>query len=345
MDRALKDIERVAGQDVYWHYGQAVRLTWMAEDKKKSKAAVDQMLNDALKHITAARDLHPSWSRLAVLMGVIYAEQGKMDWALNKYLEAIELGERSPQIIQRTLQLLFEKQRFTQADDLLQKLEKQQVSFTSDLNWVTAQVALHQKEFGRALETARKAAAGSKKYQDYLWLGQMLIVVGNQAKADGQAKQAQELLAEAEQTLRRATEIAPTVAVNWVALVQLYGATEAKDKAEKAIREASQKISVKEAPLALAQCYESMRNMDAAQKQYEAVLAAAPKDPVGVRSRGRVLRSRKEVEPCRSPTEPDYRRQGAVTGGRRILGPARTRLDPRQPRRLPELPKIAAVDR
>ena len=132
---------------------------------------------------------------------------------------------------------------------------------------------------------ARKAAAeGSKNYEDYLWLGQVLSVVGRQTKADGQTRQAKELLAEAEKALRRAVEIEPKIAATWVTLIQFFSAGGAKDQAEKVINEASRKIPAKQAPLALAQCYEAMQNMDMAQKKYEAALAASPQDPVVVRS-------------------------------------------------------------
>ena len=48
-------------------------------------------------------------------MGVVYGQMGKIDSALNTYQEAIELGERNPQVIQRTIQLLFAKQRYDDA--------------------------------------------------------------------------------------------------------------------------------------------------------------------------------------------------------------------------------------
>ena len=150
------------------------------------------------------------------------------------------------------------------------------------MNQLSASVALQEKEFDRAVETARKTAAGSKNYQSHLWLGQVLGVVARQAKADGQTKKAAELSAEAEKAFRYAVELEPKVATTWVTLVQFLSAGGAKEQAERAIQEASQKIPAKDAPLALAQCYEVMQNLDAAQKKYEAALAAAKDDPLTV---------------------------------------------------------------
>jgi tetratricopeptide (TPR) repeat protein len=282
LEQALKEVERIAGQDAFWHYGQAHRLAWSVEEKKLSKAAAEPVLNEALKHLSQAREQRPSWARLVSLMGVVYGQLGKIDSALNTYQEAIELGERNPQIIQRTIQLLFAKQRYDDARRLLHQFEGQQANFSAGMNQLSASVALQEKEFDRAVETARKTAAGSKNYQSHLWLGQVLGVVARQAKADGQTKKAAELSAEAEKAFRYAVELEPKVATTWVTLVQFLSAGGAKEQAERAIQEASQKIPAKDAPLALAQCYEVMQNLDAAQKKYEAALAAAKDDPLTV---------------------------------------------------------------
>ena len=95
LEQALKGLEGVAGQDAYWHYGQARRLSWSVEDKKVSKSAAEPVLNEALKHLGQAHELRPSWSRIVALMGIVYGQMGKSDSALNSYLEAIELG-RAP---------------------------------------------------------------------------------------------------------------------------------------------------------------------------------------------------------------------------------------------------------
>jgi tetratricopeptide (TPR) repeat protein len=281
LEQALKGLEAVAGPDAYWHYGQARRLSWSVEDKKLSKAAAEPVLNEALKHLGQARELRPSWSRIVALMGIVHGQMGKFDLALNSYLEAIELGERNPQVIQRAIELLYTKQRYDDANRLLHQFE-QQMAVSPDMNRLSASVALQQKDFDRAVETARKAAAGSKNCETHLWLGQVLSVVGRQAKADGHAKKAETLSAEAEKAFRRAVEIEPTVATTWVALIHFLHVGGEKDRAAQAINEARQKIPAKQAPLALAQCYEAMQKFDEAQKMYAAALAAAPDDPLTV---------------------------------------------------------------
>jgi len=281
MDEALKEIERVSGHGAYWLYGQAVRLGMKAKDKENA----GEMLSLALKYLAQAREQRQSWSRIPLLMAGIYDQQGKTDSALKNYLEAIDMGERNPGAIRRTVQLLFQKQRYADADQLLRQLEKQQVPFSADMSRAGAEVALRQGEFERALDMARKAASSkSKNYQEQVWLGQVLSIIGRRAKAEGHAKEAEELFTDAEKALRRAVELEPKNPATWVALIQFLSATEAESKAEKAIQEAGKKLPPKTAPLAMAQCYEVMKKKEAAEEKYEAALAADPQDPFVVRS-------------------------------------------------------------
>ena len=283
MEQALKEIERVAGSGAYWLYGQAVRLSLQAKGKKGAEH--DQLLNEALDLLARAREARQNWSRIPLLMAGIYDEQGKLDLALKNYQEAIEMGEHDPAAVQRTIQLLFQKQQYGEADRLLRQLDQQQVPFSPDMNRASAEAALRQGDFDRALETARKSAASdSKRYQEQMWLGQMLSVIGRRAKAEGQTKKAEELLTEAEKALRRAVEIEPKLPATWVALIQFLSSCDKEDQAEKLIDEASKSIPAKQAPLAIAQCYEVMGKTDAAEGKYEAALAASPQDVLVLRA-------------------------------------------------------------
>ena len=281
MDQALKEIERVAGHGAYWLYGQAVRLGMKAKDQDNA----EDLLNQALKYLGQARELRQSWSRIPLLMAGIYDQLGKTDSALKNYLEALDMGERNPGAVRRAVQLLFQKQRYADADQLLRQLEKQQMPFSADMSRAGAEVALRQGEFGRALDMARKAASSkSKNFQEHVWLGQVLSIIGRRAKAEGHAKESEELLGDAEKSLRRAVELEPKNPATWVALIQFLSASDAESKADQVIQDAGKKLPAKVAPLALAQCYEVMRKKEAAEEKYEAALAADPQDPFVVRS-------------------------------------------------------------
>ncbi len=281
MEAALKEVERVAGQDPFWLCGQAILLVMRTKDPKASGDSLDE----ALKKLAQARELRPSWSRLPAVMATIYDRQGDSDSALKEYLHALDMGERSPGAIRRTIQLLFLRQRYSQADRLLRDLEKQQVPFTPEMNRACAEAALQTGDFDRALEKARLVnAADSKDYLQHIWLGEVLNIVGRHAKAEGRSKDAEGLLAEAEKSLRRAVGLEPTKSDAYVALVRFLYGLDKKDEISKVIAEAQAKIPKKEQALGLAKCYEVMNKNESAQDQYELALAAAPNDPEIVRT-------------------------------------------------------------
>ena len=92
------------------------------------------------------------------------------------------------------------------------------------------------------------------------------------------------LLTEAEKALRRAVELEPKLPETWVALIRFLSSCGKEDEAEKLIDAASKSIPAKQAPLAIARCYEAAGKTKAAEAKYEAALAAYPKDVLTLRS-------------------------------------------------------------
>lgn len=271
LGKVLSEIEAIAGRGPLWLYGQAVRLTVQSKENNA------EMLGQALECLARAREMRPTWSRLPLLAGGIYETQGKLDQAMDNYLQAISLGERDPEIIRRTVQLLFQNQRYSEADRLLRRLEDRQIPFTSDMNRMWTEIALRQGNFEQALEMAQKSInEGSKDYRDHLWHGQVMGILARRAKADGRIQVAAKTLEKAEKALRRALELRERSADCWVSLVQLLAAMDQRPKARETIVAAQAKIPQQQAPLALAHCYEAVGELNQARAKFEAALAAAP---------------------------------------------------------------------
>ena len=278
IEKALKEIERVAGKGAYWLYGQAVVLYLSGKDEKDANARTAKF-QQALALLNKAQERRGDWSRIPLMEGGIYDALGKPDLALDNYRKAFDMGERNPRGTKRLVQLLMQTHQYAEADQLLGQLEQEQPTLTSELNRAGAELDLQLGDYNRALDRARKGAtADSKNYLDHLWMGQMLGVLGSQAKAAKQDKKSAELLAQAEKAFRRAVELEPTLPQPWVALVRFYSVNGEVDKAEKAVEQAKLKIPVKDAPLALAQCYQAMHKPEEAEKQYEAALQTAPQN-------------------------------------------------------------------
>ena len=272
MGRVLKELERIEGRGPLWQYGRAVHLVLQA------KAGGDAQLTEALELLTKAALARPAWSRIPLLAAEIEDRRGNEELAIRHYSRAFELGERSPRALRRAVHLLSLRQRFLDADRLIRRLEEQQNPFSTDLGRLASEISLRLDEFDRALEMARQAARDSKQYGDHVWLGQVLAILGQRARSEQRATEATQMLGEAEREFRRAIDLTVEATDAWVALIRFYGRTGQTEKAEQAIAEAQKRIPAGLAPLASAQCYEVLGQLDRAEEAYQKALTAAPGD-------------------------------------------------------------------
>jgi len=289
MDAALDEIRRVESDGPIWHYAAALRLILPSEKDRNPPAGETQKppqpekqvekqddeqrqaaLHEALDHLAEALRLRPDWSRALMLQGLVYEESQQEDAALAKYLEAVRQGESNPELARRALRLLFGKGEYAAANNLLHQLEGQQVQFTTELFREQSAVLSGLQDYLGALKAAQRVAASSKNNRDYLWLGQLCSILGRRDEAEKAFQQASQL-----------DEKAPEP---WVNLVQFFVRTNQKDRAEKALASAREKIPASEAPLALAECLEILGKSDEAGQQYVLALKQKPDDPLIVRS-------------------------------------------------------------
>jgi len=288
MDQALEKIRQIE-QGPLWLYARAVRLSW--QGKKGDK----QLLRDALALLEQARQLRPSWPRIPLLAGGIHDQLGQAEEALESYLLAIDLGERNPVAIRRAIQLLYLQNRFIEARKLLGRFEE----IPPELLGMARTVDLRLGNLQQALDSARKAAEDSDDCMDSIWLGQILAMMGQRAKADQRLRESQEMLREARQALQRATELDDRNPIPWIALIQFLHGTGEQQQAQEAIVRAAAKIPKDQAPLALAQCYEGTGKLARAKQKYEEALGASPASPhVALSVAGFYLRT-KQSEPAR----------------------------------------------
>ncbi|MCL4193367.1 MAG: tetratricopeptide repeat protein, partial [Thermoguttaceae bacterium] len=283
----VSEIHRIEGGGPLWQYARALQLVlkWnelerdSADASKRQQADAD--LREAMDHLASAATARPAWSLLYLLTARIHELRSQPDMALEAYTRAIDLGSREPQAIRRAIGLLYERQRYSEAYALIQRLSEQQTPFSADLARLASDVSLRLDDFDRALELARNNARDSTNYLDHVWLGQVLTVMGMAAQQ--QSAEGKTFLDEAEQSFRQAITLKVDAPDAWVALILFFGQTGDTEKAEAAIVEAQQKIPQGIAPLALAQCYEAMGRMEDAEKSYQQALAADPEGGVTAR--------------------------------------------------------------
>jgi tetratricopeptide (TPR) repeat protein len=267
--QAIKDVEGTNG--TYWHYAHASYLAWKAKGKDKKKLTEDdrQLLAEARRELAAIAPKRPGWSRIPLAEARIDDQEGKYDRALEKYLKAIDLGERAPDVVQRTIQLLGARQRYDEIGKVIHKLPEQAV-LQSGLPREAAVALWQEKDNAMALRAAEAAVPkDSKDFHDHVWRGQIFLAT---QKKD-----------EAEKSFRRAVELAPNEADAWAPLIQFLAGTN-KEEAEKELAKAEAKIPPATARQAFAACYEALGRNSDAEKMLRAALAARPDDPVALRN-------------------------------------------------------------
>ena len=121
----LQQIQRIEGRErgPLWCYGEAARLIQLSDSDKSQLVTARNCLSEALVQ-------RPRWSRAFVLLAEVDKREGNLSAATDRYESAVELGERSPNVIRNLVLLLYKRQRFAEADQLLRKLEAQQAPFS-----------------------------------------------------------------------------------------------------------------------------------------------------------------------------------------------------------------------
>ncbi len=270
MARTLETVKQIEGSGPLWRVGEAMRLSVEAKNTKESQTAErDALYSKAIGQLTEAAVLRPAWTRIPRLKGEILERQNRSDLATQAYLEAIELGERNPQLVSRTVYLLYQQGRFVQADEVVRKLQEQKSPFSSDLTRLASQVSLELENFDRALSLANDWAVQSGKQEDHLWLAQVLSISGDTTKA--------------EKEFRIAIDKNRAVPGPWVSLVQMFARKGNTEAAMLVIAEAAQEIRPEDRDDALAQAYQSIRDFTMAEQFYQQAMSQHPDDPALMR--------------------------------------------------------------
>jgi tetratricopeptide (TPR) repeat protein len=273
MTRFVKELQEIeadeaapAAKGTLWKYCQAAQIIVRAQKgAKEDLSKADELLRDVAEK-------RSSWSRVPVCQAQLYELLNKNEAAIAKYKHAVDLGERDPAVIRRGVEMLSRRQRYLEADKMLQKLAEQSASFEG-VERQAAEVALHKHDTGLALSLAQKAVpVDSNKYEDQLWLGHIQWAAG--------------LREAARAPFTRAIALAPQEPAVWVAYIHYLARMGDKEKkeAQAKIEEARQKLPKKQADLALAQCYMAVGDMAKAGELFQSALAADPKNKDVVRS-------------------------------------------------------------
>jgi tetratricopeptide (TPR) repeat protein len=259
LQRLVGEIRRIEGRDgPVARYAEARHLIWRAGRGDPASVTPARAL------LTTLASRRPDWSLVPLALAELDEIGNDTDGAIKAYLHAIDLGERSPQVIRRVARHLLAGRRYTEADRLLRSLPESQLT-ADDLLTLAVEVALRAADFTRALDLSRKVlAAHPDDPLGHLALGQALGAVGRTAEAEAE--------------LRRAITLAGPSSKSdaWVELVGLLARTGQPEKAEATIHDALRTLPNERSAPVLAACYEASGRLGPARAFYEKALASHP---------------------------------------------------------------------
>ena len=259
----LKKLERFEG--TLWQYAQASLLIWREDQSKMQRKEVDNTkLQEARRLLTQAAKKRPNWGRIVRLEGQLDELQGNRTSAIENYKRAIDLGVRNPSLIQKAVQILNQEERFLEAFEAVQRMQRLSGPFLEDYDFILA------------LRLAREASAQSRDFRDHLWLGQLLAASIPSEQND--AKQKADLAEEAEKAFRQTTDLCGDAADPWVARISFLVQAGMAQKAKDALKEMNIRFSPAKALLARAFCHEIVDSPEEAQRLYEEAKTAKESD-------------------------------------------------------------------
>jgi tetratricopeptide (TPR) repeat protein len=262
MKRLAASLHSLEGEEgTLWRYAQAGELIVRARQHGNDKAALAEA-RSLLGRVAARR---PTWFRVPALQAQIDEMEKNGTAAAAQYLRAIDLGERSPAVIQRAIQLLYANEKYTEAATLVRKLPEQ-VDALTDLKNVVIDLSLRNREFDRAHALARAAVeANPKDFRAHLWLAQVRWMIDRSSP-------------EVEPGIRRAVALAGGAPEPRVVLIEYLAGMDQKGKTARALAAAERVLSRRKHTLALARCYAIAGRLDRAKQLYQEQLRLRPRD-------------------------------------------------------------------
>lgn len=259
--RDLTELRQIEGADgALWRCGEAA--LWLRFAKADDRGG----LAAARKQLAEAAKLRPHWGPIALLDAELCEREGNRDRAIERYREAVMQGERQPPVVRRVVQLLHERHRYAEAEEMLRQLQEE-TPLAGSLGRLAAEVSLlGRRDPEHTLELARKAVADdATDYRELLWFGQVLAALDRRP--------------EAEKAFRRAVRLKADVPETWANLALFLARGKQTEEAETVLRDARGKLDPAVAALPLAVCREALGQRERAAELYQAALKARPDDP------------------------------------------------------------------
>jgi tetratricopeptide (TPR) repeat protein len=231
------------------------------------------MQNDDRTRLPAARTTlqklqtqRPRWARVPWALALLDDYEGQSRDAAKNYLRAFDLGDRNPELVRRTLNLLHEQHRYDEAEDLIKRWEQiPNAPILPEINRMAAEISLERQDPQQALMRAERAVSkNSVDYRDHLWLAHI-----HRAGGDRDAAEAE---------FRAAIRLAPEAGESWVALIRHLQRENRPDEAEAVVERIDADAPPERQPEIRAICLQALGRFGEAETDYQRALELSPDD-------------------------------------------------------------------
>jgi len=250
----LDDIEKAEGPDGYMvRFARIEYLLWQAKVSGDASEKA-RFRNEARTRLAELRSRRPDWSLLPLASARLEEQEielakddadrlARTSRAADLYRQAVDMGQRNLQVVQRATELLMEAGRTAEVGQLWNRVPalNDESMNASLVERSLLDKSLRDKEFDKAEELVRlRIAARPKEFSERILLAQILLW---QQRTD-----------EAEEALRQALADDPSDPSRYIVLVQFLVATGRTAKAEEVAGRVEKGVGPERGPLALAGC-------------------------------------------------------------------------------------------
>ncbi|MDX2037301.1 MAG: tetratricopeptide repeat protein [Isosphaeraceae bacterium] len=266
---AIAQIKRIEGdRGITWRLAEMrLALTKVAKGDKAQMSEVNRLISEV-------EGLRPGLPELTRIRAEIEELENRGDQALAQLALAIKQGSRQPSIVRRYIQLLANQGRFLEADRTIRQLETVG-SLDAETKKLAAELALRSSNRTRAAELVRSAVPASSRDADSLrWRGRFLLLSDPSPRGR----------AEARESFATATQVDPSSADNWIALVEYDAAVGDRAGALANFEKGLTSVSPKDKLFYEAIGNQLVNRLDTAKSKFEQLLSERPGDRVVIRA-------------------------------------------------------------
>lgn len=259
--QAIEQLRKIEGEDgLHWRMAEIAAIA--AEPDKVNSEQIEK----ARRLLSEAEAIRPDWTLLPVGRAQIAELAGEPDKAIVLYREGLSLGMQNSEVLKRLIVLLFQRERFAEAEAALEEFQSQRRGVLSgEIERLASLVSFRTGDKKRAFELAKRSVnLQTNDYRNHIWYGTQLADQGRNE--------------EAEQEFRKALALDESRGGSWVILVQHLARNKRTSEALLAVELASRRVVPKERPVTLARCFEILGRRDLAEQNYLAALSVAPED-------------------------------------------------------------------